>query len=59
MPRLLGVAIDHIWVSPGIDILARRVGPSFRSDHRPVVMDVLLPLAPPPQEDRPEPAPAR
>jgi endonuclease/exonuclease/phosphatase (EEP) superfamily protein YafD len=56
MPRLLGVAIDHIWVSPGIDILARRVGPSFRSDHRPVVMDVLLPDAPSRRDDQPEPA---
>lgn len=41
--RALGVSIDHVWVSPGVDIVSRRVGPSFKSDHRPVVVDLLLP----------------
>ena len=44
-PRLLGVSIDHVWVSPGVSILSRRVGPSFNSDHRPVVVELLLPRA--------------
>lgn len=36
---LLGVPIDHILISEGIDCLDRSVGPNLGSDHRPLVMD--------------------
>lgn len=36
---LLGVPIDHILISEGVDCLDRSVGPSLGSDHRPLVMD--------------------
>lgn len=43
MPRPLGVAIDHVFASPDIIHLARTVGPAFRSDHRPIVVDLAVP----------------
>ncbi len=57
-PRPLGVAIDHVFTSPDIAHLARRVGPSFRSDHRPIVVDLAVPApaqssAPPPPPEAP------
>lgn len=52
--RLLGVAIDHVFTSPDIAHLARRVGPSFRSDHRPIVVDLAVPA--PPVDQSPDPA---
>lgn len=59
-PRLLGVAIDHVFISPGIVRLDRRVGPAFRSDHRPIVVELAVPAPadaqkspPPPEESSP------
>lgn len=60
-PRLLGVAIDHVFTSPDIAHIARRVGPSFRSDHRPIVVDLAVPAptspaqSPPPKSPPPPP----
>lgn len=36
---LLGVPIDHILISGGVECLDRSVGPNLGSDHRPLVMD--------------------
>ncbi len=38
-----GVVIDHVLHTPGITVLERDVGPYLGSDHRPVVVDFLLP----------------
>lgn len=38
--RWLGVAIDHVLVSPTIHVIERRVGPDLGSDHRPVVTTI-------------------
>lgn len=60
-PRLVGVAIDHVFTSPDIAHIARRVGPSFRSDHRPIVVDLAVPARttgaqnPPPKSPPPAP----
>jgi endonuclease/exonuclease/phosphatase (EEP) superfamily protein YafD len=43
-PRFLGVAIDHVFTSTDIARASRTVGPAFNSDHRPVVIDIVLPL---------------
>ncbi|MBN2498040.1 MAG: endonuclease/exonuclease/phosphatase family protein [Deltaproteobacteria bacterium] len=42
---LLMVPIDHCLVSKGVGVLDRRVGPSVGSDHRPIVVDVVLPAS--------------
>jgi endonuclease/exonuclease/phosphatase family metal-dependent hydrolase len=39
----IGLRIDHVLVSPDIAVAARRVGPDFRSDHRPVTVDLVVP----------------
>jgi endonuclease/exonuclease/phosphatase (EEP) superfamily protein YafD len=42
----LGLRIDHVLVSPDIAVAARRVGPGFHSDHRPLTVDLFVPDAP-------------
>jgi endonuclease/exonuclease/phosphatase (EEP) superfamily protein YafD len=39
---LLRIPIDHILVSPGIQVQRRFLGPATGSDHCPVIMDFLL-----------------
>ncbi len=39
---LMGIPIDHVLHGPGIRVLDRRIGPILGSDHRPVVVDLLL-----------------
>ncbi len=39
---LLPIRIDYIYVGPGVEVLAARVGPAGASDHRPVVAEVRL-----------------
>lgn len=34
--------IDHILVSPGIEVVACRVGPGIGSDHRPLIADLRI-----------------
>jgi endonuclease/exonuclease/phosphatase (EEP) superfamily protein YafD len=38
----LRVPIDHVFVSPGVNILDRRLGPNIGSDHFPVIVDFYL-----------------
>jgi endonuclease/exonuclease/phosphatase (EEP) superfamily protein YafD len=42
---LLEIAIDHCLVSPEIAVLRRTVGPHLGSDHRPVIVDLQLPVS--------------
>jgi endonuclease/exonuclease/phosphatase (EEP) superfamily protein YafD len=39
----LGIPIDHVLVSPEIRVVRRTVGPHIGSDHRPVVIDLVVP----------------
>jgi endonuclease/exonuclease/phosphatase (EEP) superfamily protein YafD len=38
----LRVPIDHILVSPGIEVFNRRLGPAIGSDHFPVLLDFVI-----------------
>lgn len=40
LPSWLGVAIDHVAVRGGYEVLSRRVGPDLGSDHLPVTVDL-------------------
>ncbi|RMG72238.1 MAG: endonuclease/exonuclease/phosphatase family protein [Bacteroidetes bacterium] len=40
---IAGIDLDHVLVSPGIGVSGRTVGPPVGSDHRPVVVDLVLP----------------
>ncbi|WP_332660765.1 endonuclease/exonuclease/phosphatase family protein [Brevundimonas sp.] len=41
-PSMFGVAIDHVYRSPDLAFVSRRLGRPTGSDHRPVVTDVTL-----------------
>ncbi|MSR57746.1 MAG: hypothetical protein EXS05_08740 [Planctomycetaceae bacterium] len=41
-PALLRIPIDHCLVSPEVEVVARRVGPSLGSDHLPVIADLAI-----------------
>ena len=43
LPRPLRIPIDHVLLSPGLGMQARRLGPEFGSDHLPVFGEVVLP----------------
>jgi endonuclease/exonuclease/phosphatase (EEP) superfamily protein YafD len=45
VPSLLGIQIDHCFVDPTIAVLGCAVGPSIGSDHRPLVVDLVVPAA--------------
>jgi endonuclease/exonuclease/phosphatase (EEP) superfamily protein YafD len=38
----IGIPIDHVLVSPEIAVVHRAVGPHIGSDHRPVVIDIVV-----------------
>ncbi len=38
----LGVGIDQMFVSAGIEVVATRVGPGIGSDHRPLITDLCV-----------------
>lgn len=38
LPSVLGVAIDHVWRSPDLALVERRLGAKTGSDHRPVIV---------------------
>ena len=42
-PALVGIPIDRVWATPEVGLRAARVGPRFRSDHRPVTVDLFIP----------------
>ena len=39
---VLGIAIDHVFLSENISVISREVGPHVGSDHRPVLIEVGL-----------------
>jgi endonuclease/exonuclease/phosphatase (EEP) superfamily protein YafD len=43
LPRWLGIAIDHVLVSPDLAVTERRVGDAFGSDHLPVLATIAMP----------------
>lgn len=43
---LVALPIDRIWTSADVRVRTIRVGPRFASDHRPVVVEVGIPVAP-------------
>lgn len=42
VPRLFGLAIDHVLVSPHFAVQAHRVGPNLSGDHRPVIVELSI-----------------
>jgi endonuclease/exonuclease/phosphatase (EEP) superfamily protein YafD len=38
---LLAIPIDHCLHSPALGVLAHRIGPDVRSDHRPLIVDLV------------------
>ena len=43
---LLGIPLDHVLVGPEVTLLARWIGPSLGSDHRPVAAELVMPRSP-------------
>jgi endonuclease/exonuclease/phosphatase (EEP) superfamily protein YafD len=40
LPRWCSLPLDRVWASDGVSVTRWAVGPRFRSDHRPVVIDL-------------------
>lgn len=40
LPPLLGITIDHVYASPDLAFVSRRLGDATGSDHRPVVTEI-------------------
>lgn len=43
LPRWFSIPIDRIWTSEGVAVRSMEVGPRFVSDHRPIVVEVVVP----------------
>ncbi len=41
---VLSIPLDHVLVSEDVAVLQRQVGPEIGSDHRPVTLDVAIPV---------------
>lgn len=54
VPRWLSIPLDRIWTSDGVEVQSMVIGPRFASDHRPIVVEVVLPGAIAPAPDKPE-----
>jgi len=52
-PASIALPIDRVWASPGVRFGPVTVGPEFRSDHRPIVFELYIPI----QDGPPAPAP--
>lgn len=46
LPPWLSIPIDRVWTSDGITVRSMLVGPQFRSDHRPIVCEIVMPSQP-------------
>jgi endonuclease/exonuclease/phosphatase (EEP) superfamily protein YafD len=46
LPRWLSVPIDRVWTSAGVRVRSITIGPRFRSDHRGVVAELIVPAGP-------------
>lgn len=49
MPPWLSLPIDKVWTSEPLRVVSFRVGPRFRSDHRPFVAEIEIPSSGPEQ----------
>lgn len=45
LPAWFSLPIDRVWTSEGVGVRSMTVGPRFRSDHRPIVCDLVMPAA--------------
>ncbi len=43
LPQPLRITLDHTLVTPGIQIVNCRIGPSVGSDHKPLIIDLYIP----------------
>lgn len=50
LPTWLALPIDRVWTNASARVVSIQVGPRFRSDHRPIVVDLMVPSAPPEAE---------
>jgi endonuclease/exonuclease/phosphatase (EEP) superfamily protein YafD len=44
LPAWLGIPIDRVWASDGVSCRRMAVGPRFGSDHRPIVVELEVPV---------------
>lgn len=43
LPSWIALPLDRVWVSPEVSVGEARIGPRFKSDHRPVAVDLYVP----------------
>ncbi|MBD2099504.1 endonuclease/exonuclease/phosphatase family protein [Leptolyngbya sp. FACHB-261] len=51
LSSLLRIPIDHCLLSPNLGVKTLRIGPEVGSDHLPLLINLLIPQAPPKQSD--------
>lgn len=43
LPRWAALPLDRVWASGDVQMSRWEIGPAFKSDHRPIVVDLLVP----------------